>query len=227
MADRYTDSGAIRVTEDSDTTPTTWPEEVLEAFLEYLGATEDQDGQADLALNLALDVVEHWLDRPLELKERTQEDTDVAGVILLQAWPVVSVASVTIDNGQPGGQVIDLAYTRLAKQTGRLAVGGRYGWGVVVTVYSGGFPFDAFPADLQFALFAIGAALFPQLAPGAGAGGGTGQPVVRVSTPDVGLIEFARAGAGGVDSRILGATLSPAIDSMLSRYRNQSVIGGA
>jgi hypothetical protein len=84
------------------------------------------------------------------------------------------------------------------------------------------------PVDLELALWMVAAALLPAVQSAAGAV--AGQPIVRVSTPDVGTVEFARASSsagGGLGDRLLGATLSPQIEALVYRYRAESVVGGA
>jgi len=195
-----------------------WVDDTLEDFKTWLGGTPD-DAAATRALTLALATVETWLDRPLEKAERVQEDWPAYGVILLRAWPVESVSALTIINGPP----LDLANLRLDKRTGRLLAPGCY-YTQATTTYVGGF--DPMPADLELALWQIAAAFYPTAQSAGGAS--TGQAVKRVTTPDVGTVEFVSSGAaGGSADAILGATLSPQIESLLQRYRAESVVGGA
>jgi len=196
-----------------------WTADTLEAFKAWLGATTPPADDATLtrALGLALATLETYLDRPLEKAERTQDDYNVGGVILLRAWPVESVA--TID---AGGVPIAFDPLRLDKRTGRLGVPCWYG--ATSTKYTGGF--EPMPIDLEHALWMIAAALVPAVQSAAGAE--AGQPIIRVSTPDVGTVEFARASSsGGAADRLLGATLSPQVESLVQRYRAESVVGGA
>lgn len=194
----------------------TWVSDNLEPFKAWLGGTPD-DAAATRALTLALQTVETWLDRELELAERVQENGP-ACVILLRAWPVLSIASITY-----GTALTPLAPEnwRLDARTGVLTPAG-YFWSTTVT-YTGGL--DPFPIDLQMALWAVAAELYPGMLSATGAG--TGQAVRRVTTPDVGTVEYASSsgGAGRQSDALLGATLSPAIEAALSRYRAESVLG--
>lgn len=198
-----------------------WAADTLADFKAWLPATTPPASDAQLlaALELALATVETWLDRPLELAQRTQEDWPTAGVVWLRAWPVDNVASVTSN-----GQALELAYLVTDKRTGRIGLGGCIG-GPVVTTYSGGF--DPMPADVQMALWLVAAAGLPGVISAAGVD--MGQAVRRVSSPDVGTVEYATAGAAGdaAGTAFLGDTLPPQVESLLARYRAESVVGGA
>lgn len=193
-----------------------WVADTVGAWTAWYGAGAVEPF-ATRALTVALATVETWLDRPLELLERRQESWDGPTVILLRAWPVAELVSIEVDPGQsaPG-----LDAVKLDKETGRLAIG-THAWSAVT--YTGGF--DPMPADLEIALWNVAAALYPGIASAAGAdAGGT---VSRVTTPDVGTVEFrnpAGAGASTAD-QLLGGTLSPVIEALLQRYRAPSVVG--
>jgi hypothetical protein len=193
-----------------------WAADTLTAFKAWLGATTATDAQLTAALELALVTVENWLDRPLELMERTQEDFDANCVVRLRAWPVESVASVTY-----AGQAADVALLALDKRTGRLGV--PYYWGAMVTVYTGGF--DPMPRDLELVLWSVAAALLP--ASSSSAGVDLGQEIRRVTTPDVGTVEYATASSSSAAEQFLGGAVPPQFESVLARYRAESVIGGA
>lgn len=199
-----------------------WVSDTLADFIAWLNLTPPaDDATATRALTVALAAVETWLDRPLELAERTQEDFGLMERILLRAWPVESVSLITHDDGDD--TEIDLELVHLDKQTGRLRMPTLYG--TVRTTYTGGFA--TMPAELEFALWQVAAVLYPAMKSAAGAS--SGAQVSRVSTPDVGTVEFRSSSAGGgapADS-ILGATLSPSIEALLQRYRAESVLGGA
>jgi hypothetical protein len=196
----------------------TWVSDTLAGWSAWYGGTVDP-ATATRALTLALQSVETWLDRPLERLERT-ETAEAACAILLRAWPVASVASVTA--GQ-AATVIPPEQYRLDARRGILTPGGYY-WSTTVT-YTGGLP-TPFPADLEMALWTIAAELYPGM--GSAAEAGTGQGVKRVTTPDVGTVEFASSGSSGegrTADRLLGGILSPAIEATLQRYRAESAVG--
>jgi len=195
----------------------TWPTDTLSAFKAWLGATTATDDQLTAALELALVTVENWLDRPLELKQRTQTDFDANCVVRLRAWPVDNVTSVTY-----AGQAADVALLALDKATGRLAV--PYYWGAIETVYSGGF--DPMPRDLELVLWTVAAAVLP--ASSSRAGVSLAPAVRRVTTPDVGTVEYATPPASESQAeQLLGGAIPPQFESVLARYRAESVIGGA
>lgn len=200
-----------------------WVSDTLDEFKTWLavaGQPLPDDATATRALTVALATVETWLDRELEQAERVQEHHGFVETVLLRAWPVDSVASIV--QGAAPGDVVDLALTHLDKRTGRLRMPALYA--LVTVTYTGGFA--TMPADLEFALWQIAAALYPGMKSAAGAN--SGAPIVRVSTPDVGTVEYRASSAAGQSADvILGATLSPAIESALQRYRAESVIGGA
>lgn len=194
-----------------------WAADTLAAFKAWLGTTTATDEQLTAALELALVTVENWLDRPLEKMERTQEDFDAQCIVLLRAWPVDSVASVTY-----AGQAADVAQLALDKRTGRLGV--PFYWGATVTVYTGGF--DPMPRDLELVLWAVAAALLP--ASSSSAGVDMSQEIRRVTTPDVGTVEYATASSSSDQAaQLLGGAIPPQFESVLARYRAESVIGGA
>jgi hypothetical protein len=193
-----------------------WVDDTLEDFKTWLGVTDD--AAATRALTLALATVETWLDRPLEKAERTETNWLLSGVIRLRAWPVETVSALTIVNGQP----LDLSWLIIDNRTGLVCA--PLLAGQTTTTYIGGY--DPMPADLELALWQVAAALYPTVQSAAGAS--TGQAIKRVTTPDVGTVEFATNGAaGGEADSLLGATLSPQIESLLARYRAESVVGGA
>jgi hypothetical protein len=194
-----------------------WAADTLAAFKAWLGATTATDAQLTAALELALATVESWLDRPLELVERTQEDFDANCMVRLRAWPVESVASVTY-----AGQAADVAALALDKRTGRLGV--PFYWGTITTVYTGGFA--TMPRELELVLWSVAAALLP--AASSSAGVDMGQAVRRVTTPDVGTVEYATATASeGQAAQFLGGAAPPQFEAVLSRYRAESIVGGA
>lgn len=198
----------------------TWSADTLDDFIAWLALTPPADpATATRALTVALATVETWLDRPLEQMERTQFDYGYAEQVLLRAWPVVSVSAIT----QGGDDTpVDLELAHLDKRTGRLRMPALYA--LLSVTYVGGY--DPMPADLEFALWQIAASLYPAMKSAAGAE--LGQAVSRVSTPDVGTVEFrSSSSGGGATDALLGATLSPAIESALQRYRAESVVGGA
>ena len=193
-----------------------WVEDTLAAWSAWYGGTVDP-ATASRALALALQSVETWLDRSLELAERT-ETHEAACAILLRAWPVASVSSVTA--GQ-AATVIPADQYRIDMRRGILAPG--YYWSTTVT-YIGGL--EPFPPDLEMALWSIAAELYPGMA--AAGSAGTGQAVRRVTTPDVGTVEYASSGSSGegrTSDRLLGGILSPAIEATLQRYRAESAVG--
>ena len=209
---RITEDGITRVVEDHD-----WVAETLDSFMAWYGAVPPDPAAATRALTLALATVETWLDRELEVKERT-ETTDASCVVLLRAWPVLAVAEMTAGSA---GTVIPADQYRLDTRRGIITPGGYY-WATTVTYCGGLYPF---PADLQQALWTVAAALYPSVSSAAGAG--TGQAVRRITTPDVGTVEYASSGAaaGRSSDLLLGGILSPAIEATLARYRAESVLG--
>jgi hypothetical protein len=209
---RLTEDGKQRVVPFPD-----WITSTLEDFMDWLGVVPHDPAAATRALTLALATVETWLDRELQVKERT-ETTDSACVVLLRAWPVLYVVEMTAGSA---GTVIPPDQYRLDTRRGIITPGGLY-WTTSVTYAGGLYPF---PADLEMALWTVAAALYPGAA-SAGAAN-TGQAVRRVTTPDVGTVEYASSGGGGGRSAdmLLGGTLSPAIEATLARYRAESVVG--
>jgi hypothetical protein len=199
----------------------TWAADTLADFVAWLDMTPPaDDATATRALNVALATVETWLDRELEERERVQEHHGFAETVLLRAWPVASVASIT--QGEAPGAAVDLTLTHLDKRTGRLRMPALYA--LLTVTYTAGFA--TMPADLEFTLWQIAAALYPAMKSAAGAA--IGPAVARVSTPDVGTVEFRAGAAGGeATDALLGATLSPAIEAALERYRAESIVGGA
>lgn len=197
-----------------------WVDDTLADFIAWLAMDPPaDDATATRALTLALASVETWLDRPLEKMERTEEDYAVTGIVRLRAWPVESVSSVVIGNGPP----VDVSMLAIDKRVGHVCMPTWSGW--TTLVYVGGY--DPLPPDLEFALWQVAAAYYPSMASAAGVE--TGGAVRRITTPDVGTIEYATAAAagGGQADRLLGATLSPQIEALLTRYRAESVVGGA
>lgn len=197
-----------------------WAVDTLPAFKAWLGtaAGSATDEQLKAALELALATVENWLDRPLEKLERTQDDYDAQCVVLLRAWPVESVASVTY----AGNSVADVAALALDKRTGRLVA--PYYWGRITTVYTGGF--DPMPRDLELVLWAVAQALLPSTMSAAGVS--LAPAIRRVTTPDVGTVEYATAPASESQAdQLLGGAVPAQFESVLARYRAESVIGGA
>jgi hypothetical protein len=194
-----------------------WVDDTLADFMAWYGAVPPDEAAATRALTLALATVETWLDRGLERLERV-ETYDQACAILLRAWPVESVASLTV--GQAATVIGPDQYT-LDKRRGILTPGGYY-WSATVT-YTGGL--EPFPADLTQALWSVAAALYPGA--GSAAGGDTGGAVRRITTPDAGTVEFASTSSSGTRSAdmLLGGILSPAIEAALNRYRAESAIG--
>jgi hypothetical protein len=212
LVTRITEDGIPRVIEGTEWVPGT-----LDDFINWYGAVPPDPAAATRALNLALATVETWLDRELEVKERT-ETTDASCVVLLRAWPVLYVVEMTAGSA---GTVIPPDQYRLDTRRGIITPGGFY-WATTVTYAGGLYPF---PADLEMALWTVAAALYPSVTSAAGAG--TGQAVRRVTTPDVGTVEYATSGAaaGRSSDLLLGGILSPAIEATLARYRAESVVG--
>ena len=209
---RITEDGTLRVVDAPD-----WLSETLDDFMEWYGAVPHDPAAASRALALALATVETWLDRELQVKERT-ETTEASCVVLLRAWPVLYVVEMTAGSA---GTVIPPDQYRLDSRRGIITPGG-YWWATTVTYAGGLYPF---PADLEMALWTVAAALYPSVSSAAGAG--TGQAVRRVTTPDVGTVEYASSGAaaGRSSDLLLGGILSPAIEATLARYRAESVVG--
>ena len=123
-----------------------------------------------------------------------------------------------------GGPPIDVAMLAIDKRVGHICLPALSGW--TTAVYVGGF--DPLPADLEFALWQVAAAYYPSMSSAGGGDGATG-PVRRVTTPDVGTVEYAvfTPTSGAPSDRLLGATLSQQIEELLTRYRAESVVGGA
>lgn len=196
-----------------------WVDDTRAAWIAWLGGTTPPtDDQATRALTLALATVETWLDRELELIERIQDDAPVHGVIRLRAWPVESLTAITVN-----GEALELTWVKLDKRTGHLVAPGCY-YVSVTTTYTGGF--DPMPPDLELALWMVAAQLYPSTLSAAGAD--MGQTVRRVTTPDVGTVEYSVGAAGETTAdELLGGTVSPQVAGLLSRYRAESVVGGA
>lgn len=199
----------------------TWLADTLPGFIAWLDMTPPADDATALrALTVALSTVETWLDRELDLAERVQEHHGFVETVLLHAWPVAAVTSIV--QGAAPGDPVDLALVHTDKRTGRIRMPALYA--LVTVTYTGGFA--TMPADLEFALWQIAAALYPAMKSAAGAE--LGQAVSRISTPDVGTVEFrSSSSGGGATDALLGATLSPSIEAALQRYRAESVVGGA
>jgi hypothetical protein len=209
---RLTEDGIPRVVDVPD-----WISSTLEDFMEWYGAIPHDPAAATRALALALSIMETHLDRELQVKART-ETTDASCVVLLRAWPVLYVDEMTAGSA---GTVIPPDQYRLDMRRGIITPGGFY-WTTSVTYVGGLHPF---PADLEMAIWLIAADKYPGVTSAAEAG--TGQAVRRVTTPDVGTVEYASSGGAGGRSAdmLLGGTLSPAIEAMVARYRAESVVG--
>lgn len=196
----------------------TWPADALERFKAWIAPATPTDDQATAALVLALEQVELWLDRPLELLERIEDDWVIDCLVRLRAWPVQELAAVTL-----AGHALDLEHVVLDRRTGRLAVPGAGGH--VVVTYTGGF--DPFPAGLELALFIVAGELLPLASSAAGAE--LGGAVRRVTSPDAGTVEYANTTetAGRQADQLLGGALPAQAESLLWRYRAEGPIGGA
>lgn len=203
--------------------PRTYPETALAAFLVFLGVKPDdpdlaaKTAQATRALVLALAAVETRLDRSLEfVAGELEEFAGVYGSVQVRRYPLEAVDLVTVD-----GAALDPGAYQVDKRRGIVRTGGG---DLVAVTYAGGYA--AFPADLDFAIQAIAAGLFPMVAEGGASSTLTGPPVSRISIPDVGTVEFNVTAGDAGQAQVFGP-LAPAYESVLLRYRSESAVGGA
>lgn len=198
-----------------------WPQDALARFKAWIAPATPTDEQATGALALALETVELWLDRPLELLERIEESWTVTGLVRLRAWPVTAIAGVVV--GEPAVPIATPALV-VDKRTGRLAVPAVCGH--VVVTYTGGL--DPFPPGLELALFMVAAELLPLVSSSAGAAE-LGEAVRRVTSPDAGTVEYASSAetAGRQADQLLAGEMPPQVESLLWRYRAEGPIGAA
>jgi hypothetical protein len=178
---------------------------------------------AEQALELALVVVENYLDRKLEFLD-PETETFGPGVLrrlLLRRYPVASVSSITVQGIE---RPADSWF--VDREAGILHLWGWAAWAIVVT-YSGGFKDDEWPPDLLMVLLELAASLYPGvLEAGVPVLGAIEPAIRRISVPDVGTIEYADA--GNTSLSVLGFGVVPqAYLGVLNRYRAASAVGGA
>ncbi len=165
-----------------------------------------QDTQIQAALDAALLIVENYLDRKLESKERTESFYCQSGhCISLKAYPVTAITSVAPNNDHT-----------LNEASGMLCFGCGGGCsagnvGDVTVTYTGGYV--DLPADLLMALCHVFDNVWGSMQSGGAMAG-----IDKIVIPDVGSISYAGASAdAGVSAGPLGVSIY-----ILNAYRRLS-----
>jgi hypothetical protein len=171
-----------------------------------LGITDaSQDAALTVGASYATALLEDYLSRGLPQETRTEEFRDVcARKLWLSAYPVVSIASISVNGVEVGTDSL-----RLAKVNGFLHNTAAY-WDseFVAVTYLGGYLGTALPPVLKDVFLSLVSSYASR---GVGAGGGTVGMIKSVSIPDAVAVTFeTSSGSNSSGSSATGDSYVPA-----------------
>jgi hypothetical protein len=197
-------------------------------------ADDSQDVQLNACLADATAMVELYLDRQLTGGQVVEQFEHGDRVLILRAWPVTAVASITT---AVDGLAVDPTSYYVNLQAGRIYPRSAVGYYVIpgecwptaalIVAYTGGY--TALPTPLEWALLQLFDLLWAADPSYGGVAGAStvGPGIQKVSVVGVGAIDYGWTGARNArDQQASPWGLLPSeVMDVLNRYANHAVVG--